>query len=266
MTTNNSGDFTNLNQAADAQHWVDLMRDMTRLFPDIVETREHMLKWVTEHPGTQILDGGCGPGDTTREIAHSVPEATSVTGIDFSDSMIAFANTQNNPKNVHFQSGDLTNLTFEDHTFDAVRVERVLHHIPQAEKAVQEIFRVLKPGGRCALDEPDFSFTRVSPLPSDLAHDYAQRYSDSNANGAIGSDLHALAQATGFEVKAHKATMYLGKDFKKMDASFQAIQILRDLLKEKHQPELMQAIEAAAEQGTFYWAPCYFHIYLQKPA
>lgn len=265
MTTNNSGDFTNLNQAADAQHWVDLMQVMTDLFPVIPDIRQRMAQWITEKPATHILDGGCGPGDTTREVAAHLSKDTQITGIDFSDAMIAYANTQDNPDNVTFQTGDLTNLAFDDNTFDAVRVERVVHHIPDAEKAFAEIFRVLKPSGRLAINEPDFTLTRVFPLPVEIAQEYAQRYSDTNARGDIGSGLHAIATDAGFSVQHHQGNFYIGKHFDRMEATFQAIQLLRDLLAEKNRPDLLEAIETAAKQGTFYWAPASFTVLAEKP-
>ena len=252
MTTNYSGDFTNLNQAADAQHWVDLMRDMTDLFPVIPEIRQRIAQWITENPATHILDGGCGPGDTTREVAAHASKDTQITGIDFSDAMIAYANTQDNPDNVTFQAGDLTNLAFDDNTFDAVRVECVVHHIPDAEKALAEILRVLKPGGRLAINEPDFTLIRVFPLPVAIAQEYAQRYSDTNARGDIGSGLHALLQDQGFTIRQHQAGFAIGKNFKRLDSAFQGIQLLRDLLLEKNRPDLIQVIEAAAEADIFY--------------
>ncbi len=263
----NSKDFTNLDQVDDAQHWVRLMRIMTELFPSIIEIRQCMLGWITQAPGTynNILDGGCGPGDTTRQIAQHVSADTNIIGIDFSEVMLEFAKSQNNASNIRFQTGDLTSLPFDDGYFDAVRVERVLHHVPEAEKALAEVFRVLKPGGRFVINEPDFTLTRLFPLPIELSREYAQQYSDSVANGAIGSRLHALMQAIGFVVQHHQGIMYIGKDFKRIDASFEAIQLLRDLLEAKDRPELMSAVEAAAQQGTFYWAPVSFMVMAEKP-
>ncbi len=56
---------------------------------------------------------------------------------------------------LEFRTGDVRKLDFPDSSFDAVRTDRVLIFVPEVEKALTEIFRVLRPGGRLVTSELD---------------------------------------------------------------------------------------------------------------
>ena len=97
--------------------------------------------------GKKILDVGCGTGRNLRVYARN---GAIVTGIDISDKSIEIAKENFKVSKLH---GDLLIcdacfLPFNDESFDMVSSIGVLHHIPDVEKAVSEIYRVLKKDGR----------------------------------------------------------------------------------------------------------------------
>ena len=107
---------------------------------------------IINPPGSgRVLDICCGPGSLTREIAGHMPEGE-VIGLDFSEVMIekARSHTAEEMQNVKFTTGDATDLDFESGQFDLVTVAFGLRNIPEMEKAIDEMFRVLKPGGKAA--------------------------------------------------------------------------------------------------------------------
>ena len=97
--------------------------------------------------GKSVLDMGCGGGIDSAEFARN---GALVTSADFSQTSVE--TTRNLLKEadlpVNVVRADATNLQFDDNTFDCVYSFGVLHHIPNVEKALSEIKRVLKPGGR----------------------------------------------------------------------------------------------------------------------
>ena len=94
--------------------------------------------------GKTVLELATGPGLIARHIAHS---AKSVTATDFAPKMIETAKKAGAPQNVIFETADATNLSYKDDSFDVVVIANALHIIPNPEKALSEINRVLKSDG-----------------------------------------------------------------------------------------------------------------------
>lgn len=98
-----------------------------------------------------ILDLGCGPGSLTALLC-AIPDAE-VIGTDLSPQMINKAR-RNHPK-AQFFVDDAEAMRFEDQTFDVVFCSGVLHHLPSLGRVLNEIHRVLKPGGFLIAREPN---------------------------------------------------------------------------------------------------------------
>lgn len=91
-----------------------------------------------------VLELACGTGLLSVQLAGSVKllEAT-----DFSEEMIQQAKAKAHSSRIHFSVQDATCLPYAEETFDAVVISNALHIMPEPEKALAEIRRVLKPGG-----------------------------------------------------------------------------------------------------------------------
>jgi SAM-dependent methyltransferase len=98
----------------------------------------------------RVLDVACGPGNFTRAFARAAPEGL-VVGLDASKPMLERAVLEDNPPNVSYVRGDAHALPFRDQSFDAVCCFAALYFISDPLRAVDEIVRVLAPGGRVAL-------------------------------------------------------------------------------------------------------------------
>ena len=111
------------------------------------------VKMLSEHlgPGMSVLELGCGAGYFTRELACSGAE---VVAIDVSPDLLEIARTNCSAPNVRYQIQNAYELSYPDAVFDSVVGSSVLHHL-EIEKAVREIYRVLKPGGRISFTEPN---------------------------------------------------------------------------------------------------------------
>lgn len=102
-----------------------------------------------------LLDVGCGTGFYFPLLCE---HAESVTGIDVSEPMLEKARELIREKeltNCRVQEGSALELPFDDHSIDAVHSWDFLHHVPDVSKAVSEISRVLRPGGRYVALEPN---------------------------------------------------------------------------------------------------------------
>ena len=99
-----------------------------------------------------VLEIATGTGLIALNIAEAV---RSVEATDFSPKMIETAKKKNIPGNVRFSVEDATALSFPDRAFDAVVISNALHIMPEPERVLANIKRVLKPGG--ILIVPNFS-------------------------------------------------------------------------------------------------------------
>lgn len=98
--------------------------------------------------GLSILDVGCGAGGNIKILG----EFGSVTGLDISEEALKFAKTHGIFKNL--VRGNAERLPFADGSFDLVSALDVLEHIPDDQRAIQEMFRVLKKGGFALVTVP----------------------------------------------------------------------------------------------------------------
>lgn len=98
----------------------------------------------------KILELGCGPGYLWKENASRVPSGWDITLSDLSSGMLdsAWRNLVVTGRNYKFREIDAQDIPFEDETFDAVIANHMLYHVPDKQKALAEIKRVLKTGGR----------------------------------------------------------------------------------------------------------------------
>ena len=113
--------------------------------------QKKLLKKTKIEPGDSVLDISCGTGLVTQPIAQAVGRNGSVTGVDLSEGMIREARQRAdecNLENISFQQMDAEQLDFESNHFDTVICSLGLMYFPNPEKALEEMTRVARPGGK----------------------------------------------------------------------------------------------------------------------
>jgi ubiquinone/menaquinone biosynthesis C-methylase UbiE len=104
----------------------------------------------------RILDAGCGAGDLAIELARGIP-AAEVVGLDLSEPLLELARSSSAEADltgrVSFQKGDVQEMPFKDGWFDVVVSLNTLHVVEDPVAMLNEIERVLSPGGRLLLSD-----------------------------------------------------------------------------------------------------------------
>jgi len=140
--------------------------------------REHVFRDDTERiisalwpdgqpaPGTELVELGCGPGFYSWRLAERFRHI-SVIGVDRSLNQLAWARkraAQRGSRNCAFTRVNVLELPFPDGRFEALIASRLFTVLPNQGRAVSEMHRVLKSGGRCFIAEPRYSFWASIPL------------------------------------------------------------------------------------------------------
>jgi len=138
-----------------------------RLFRDDTDRIISAL-WQTRAPasGTRVIELGCGPGFYSRKLARRFPQIA-VTGVDRSESQLRSARQRAAAQNVNncaFERVNALALASGDASFDILIASRIFTVLPDHNRAVAEMFRVLKPGGRGFIAEPRHAFWASIPL------------------------------------------------------------------------------------------------------
>lgn len=113
------------------------------------------MNWVFDHllklpEDAKIMELGCGPAYLWKENISRIPTGWHITLSDLSSGMLdaAWRNLVVTGRAFQFKEIDAQSISFEDETFDAVIANHMLYHVPNRPKAIAEIKRVLKLGGR----------------------------------------------------------------------------------------------------------------------
>ncbi len=118
-------------------------------FPSTIDPRichvTLILEFFGNLEGRKVLDVGCGKGRFARIVKERNPRAE-VWGLDISEEMLRHV-----PEGIATRAGSMTELPFGDAEFDAAYATESLEHAVEIEKAVAEMCRVVKPGGRIVI-------------------------------------------------------------------------------------------------------------------
>ena len=146
-------------------------------------------------PGDSVLDVGCGLGRDAEIILGAVGAAGRVVGIDPNQELVAKAMERTRAifPRPEFRAGDALSLEFADNTFDGCRTDRVLQHLDDPERAVAEMVRVTRPGGRASVLDVDWHTLTIAGGDIAVAQDVA-RYQAfvASGQGDIGRRLVQL--------------------------------------------------------------------------
>lgn len=147
--------------------------------------------------GDTVIDLGSGAGNDCFVARHETGAEGKVIGIDFTEAMINKARLNAEKlgyHNVEFRYGDIEDMPVNDQVADVVVSNCVLNLVPDKDKVIKEIYRVLKPGGHFSISD----IVLVGTLPEELRKD-AEMYAGC-VSGAIQKDdyLQKITN-TGFE-------------------------------------------------------------------
>jgi ubiquinone/menaquinone biosynthesis C-methylase UbiE len=161
-----------------------------------VAARDEYVRLLGVALGERVLDVGCGSGAVTRTLAQRVAPGGSAVGVDTSAALLKVARELADEAGfgdtIEFKQGDCRALPFPDASFDAVVAATTLSHVPDAGRALTEMVRVTRPGGRVGVFDVDGDMTLFAHPERELTRRIVAAFSDQGwVNGWLVRELPA---------------------------------------------------------------------------
>ncbi|MEY9877501.1 SAM-dependent methyltransferase [Streptacidiphilus sp. MAP12-33] len=226
---------------------------------------------LAPRPGETALDIGSGTGSETQVLAAAVAPGGTALGLEPHPGLRALAERRaaDAVSPARFLDGDALALPLDDAGVDVVRCERVLQHLADPARAVAEIARVLRPGGRVALLDSDWATFVLHPAGPEIHHALA------SVTRAAAATPHAGRHLAGWLAEAGLTVDHVGADVLLHDPrtvtwplvrGLVAAALQQHLVTEEQRDTLYADLTTAAEQGAFHLSVTMFAVVAHRPA
>lgn len=112
-----------------------------------------LMDYAMIQPGERVFDVACGTGIVARLALEQADDIGSVVGLDINPGMLAVARAVSPPQ-IDWYEASMENIPLQDNLFDVVLCQASLMFVPDKQKALNEMYRVLAPGGRVLVNAP----------------------------------------------------------------------------------------------------------------
>lgn len=147
-----------------------------------IAARDEYVRLLGVAPGERVLDVGCGSGAVTRTLARRVAPGGRAIGVDTSPALLKVARELADESGfgavIEFKECDCRALPFPDASFDAVVAATTLSHVPDVGRALAEMVRVARPGGRVGVFDLDGDLTLFAHPDRELTRKIVAAFSD----------------------------------------------------------------------------------------
>ena len=167
--------------------------DSMRQWPLMATQKRRSMEELRLSTGEHGLEVGCGTGEEVVAIAREVGSTGRCVGMDLSEAMLDEARRRSKDAAlpVEFHRGDIHDIPFADEAFHSARAERVFEHLEDPQRALSELVRVTRHGGRIAIS-PDFDSVTVDIPDRSLGIKFVHNICDRSPNGWAGRQLFGM--------------------------------------------------------------------------
>jgi arsenite methyltransferase len=236
---------------------------------DVLRRRNLVYGALDAQIGDHVVDIGCGPGFYSRELLDQVGPDGSVTGVDQSPQMLAVAKRRSQGfENVRFDEGDATALPVETGRFDRALSVQVLEYVPDVAKALAEMHRALRAGGRVVIWDVDWATVSWHSADPDRMARVLKAWDDHLADPSLPRTLAASLRAAGFEDVRMEGHGFATTELSEETYGGAALPVIERYVRQQGSADVdawAHEQRALAERGEFYFACMQFCFSGTKP-
>lgn len=191
--------FAAVDRSADPDFFLRYLERVTTWPPFVARARERM-EAAAIGPGQTVVDVGCGIGSDAIDLAQRVGPSGVVHALDISDVVLARARSraQSAGQAIDFGRADAASTGLADASTDTVWINRVLLFVENPSAVLDEVRRVLRPGGRLVAFENDGHSLFLGDDDEELAAALRERFARHFRNPRVAGRLARLAHRAGF--------------------------------------------------------------------
>jgi 2-polyprenyl-3-methyl-5-hydroxy-6-metoxy-1,4-benzoquinol methylase len=238
---------------------------------DVRAQREETLRLLTLSPGEEVVDVGSGPGFLCESMADLVGPSGRVLGIDVSPDLVELARRRNWRGWLRYEQGDAAALPTPERSFDVAVCAQVLEYVPDADRGLREMHRVLKPGGRAMIVDTEWdSVVWHSTDPARMAKVLAA-WEAHCTDSRLPRTLVSRLRAAGFAVEGVSGFPIINTTLAEENYSGGIIGMIVDFIRKQGAVppvdlDAWRAEQAAlGERGEYFFASVRYMFQARKP-
>lgn len=223
-------------------------------------------------PGLRVLDAGCGVGLDAARLAELVGPGGEVVGLDYSATMVDEARRRHRDagSSLTFLQGDLHALPFDDCSFARCRATGTFQHLAEPRRALDELVRVLAPGGLVLIADGDHETQVIDTPYPELTRRFLAWRSDTLAQGGVAHRLYGWYRELGLAEVAVEATTRISTDYAAINSVMHYDGGMRVAQREgivtpEEADRWIAYVEEAGRTGRFFCALTYLMTLGRKP-
>ena len=239
---------------------------------DAVRRRETVLDALQLKSGERVVDIGTGPGFVAYDMAGAVGPTGAVRGVDLSEPMLALARQRCADKPwVDFQAGEATELPVPDVDFDVAVSVQVYEYVAEVTKALAEMYRVLRPGGRAVVVSTDWDSIVWQATNRERMNRVLSAFEEHCVYSDLPRTLGPKLRQGGFKLQQQRVVPQFNPTYDPNTYSYRLIDIIesfapgRNGITEEEAEEWVQDLRQLGEREEYFFCLNQFLYLVTKP-
>lgn len=246
------------------------VRDLQAALPGIRRLRRWAHEALAARPGESAVDIGSGTGSEVLTFGEAVGPGGSAVGVEPDPELLTAAQRRAAEAGsaARFVPGDAYNLPLANESCDVALCERVFQHLTSPARAVGEIARVLRPGGRVVLMDSDWGTAIVHPGDRHVVREVIETLISNTTDPFAGRRLPGLLTQAGLEIDDHGSHALVQDPAIGAGAlvgRVSAMAVARGAITEQQRTQLLADLDAGARTGDIHLSVTIFAVLAHKP-